>query len=78
VKLIPRDDAMTSECLHSAELRTKEHYKEWDYIGLFLISLLLKVIGNLQWREVLTPLWLLIFCRSRIRMFQHHLTGFFE
>jgi phenylacetate 2-hydroxylase len=28
VKLIPRDDAMTSECLHAAELRTKEHYKE--------------------------------------------------
>ncbi|PWY93233.1 cytochrome P450 [Aspergillus sclerotioniger CBS 115572] len=28
VRLIPRDDAMTRECLAAAELRTKEHYKE--------------------------------------------------
>ncbi|KAJ5775030.1 uncharacterized protein N7511_000041 [Penicillium nucicola] len=28
VKLIPRDGAMTSECLHAAEVRTREHYKE--------------------------------------------------
>lgn len=28
VRLIPRDDAVTSECLNLAELRTKEHYKE--------------------------------------------------
>ena len=28
VRLIPRDDAMTSECLNLAESRTKEHYKE--------------------------------------------------
>jgi phenylacetate 2-hydroxylase len=28
VRLVPRDDAVTSECLHAAELRTKEHYKE--------------------------------------------------
>ncbi|KAJ5148457.1 hypothetical protein N7448_000035 [Penicillium atrosanguineum] len=28
VRLIPRDDAVTSECLNAAELRTKEHYKE--------------------------------------------------
>jgi phenylacetate 2-hydroxylase len=28
VRLIPRDDNMTSECLNLAELRTKEHYKE--------------------------------------------------
>lgn len=28
VKLIPRDDAMTTECLQMAESRTKEHYRE--------------------------------------------------
>ncbi|KAJ5601754.1 hypothetical protein N7510_011288 [Penicillium lagena] len=28
VKLIPRDSAMTRECLDTAEIRTKEHYKE--------------------------------------------------
>ncbi|KAJ6110875.1 hypothetical protein N7486_003110 [Penicillium sp. IBT 16267x] len=28
VRLIPRDDTGTSECLNIAELRTKEHYKE--------------------------------------------------
>ncbi|KAJ5912623.1 hypothetical protein N7504_001506 [Penicillium tannophilum] len=28
VRLIPRDDAATSECLNLAEQRTKEHYKE--------------------------------------------------
>ncbi|KAJ5765239.1 hypothetical protein N7520_004798 [Penicillium odoratum] len=28
VRLIPRDDAVTSECLNLAEQRTKEHYKE--------------------------------------------------
>lgn len=28
VKLIPRDDAVTGECLQMAETRTKEHYKE--------------------------------------------------
>lgn len=28
VRLIPRDDAVTSDCLNAAELRTKEHYKE--------------------------------------------------
>jgi phenylacetate 2-hydroxylase len=28
VKLIPRDSAMNRECLDTAELRTKEHYKE--------------------------------------------------
>lgn len=28
VELIPRDSAMTRECLDTAELRTKEHYKE--------------------------------------------------
>jgi phenylacetate 2-hydroxylase len=28
VKLIPRDAAMTSECLDLAEQRTREHYKE--------------------------------------------------
>ena len=28
VRLIPRDDTMTAECLNLAELRTKEHYKE--------------------------------------------------
>lgn len=28
VKLIPRDTAMTAECLELAEQRTKEHYKE--------------------------------------------------
>jgi phenylacetate 2-hydroxylase len=28
VKLIPRDDAMTTECLGAAEARTKDHYKE--------------------------------------------------
>ena len=28
VRLTPRDDAVTSECLNLAEMRTKEHYKE--------------------------------------------------
>lgn len=28
IKLIPRDTAMTTECLTAAEVRTKEHYKE--------------------------------------------------
>jgi phenylacetate 2-hydroxylase len=28
VRLIPRDPAMTTECMDAAELRTKEHYKE--------------------------------------------------
>ena len=28
VKLIPRDPALTRECLDAAELRTKEHYVE--------------------------------------------------
>lgn len=28
VKLIPRDDAVTSECLDAAAMRTTEHYKE--------------------------------------------------
>ncbi|EED18359.1 cytochrome P450, putative [Talaromyces stipitatus ATCC 10500] len=28
VKLIPRDEAMTAECLGAAEARTKDHYKE--------------------------------------------------
>jgi phenylacetate 2-hydroxylase len=28
VRLVPRDDAVTNECLSAAELRTKEHYKE--------------------------------------------------
>ncbi|KAJ5737831.1 uncharacterized protein N7483_002956 [Penicillium malachiteum] len=28
VRLIPRDDAVRSECLNLAEMRTKEHYKE--------------------------------------------------
>lgn len=28
VKLVPRDEAMTTECLGAAEARTKDHYKE--------------------------------------------------
>ncbi|KAJ5902772.1 hypothetical protein N7495_003300 [Penicillium taxi] len=28
VRLVPRDDAVTSECLSLADMRTKEHYKE--------------------------------------------------
>ncbi|KAG2420373.1 hypothetical protein HFD88_005174 [Aspergillus terreus] len=28
VKLVPRDPGMTAECLETAELRTREHYKE--------------------------------------------------
>lgn len=28
VKLIPRDDRVTSECLDAAKERTQEHYKE--------------------------------------------------
>lgn len=28
VRLVPRDDAVASECLNAAEMRTKEHYKE--------------------------------------------------
>ncbi|KPI46021.1 Phenylacetate 2-hydroxylase [Cyphellophora attinorum] len=28
VRLIPRDSAMTAECMDAAELRTREHYKE--------------------------------------------------
>lgn len=28
VKLVPRDDVTTNECLREAESRTREHYKE--------------------------------------------------
>lgn len=28
VRLIPRDDVLTRQCLEAAELRTKEHYRE--------------------------------------------------